>query len=143
MGDGQESWNVFANNWSNHVPAAQGADVLALSAKFATATPNIQQVGLSDFSRYGQDGVLIPDDLSPIPEGSTLWHVYAVSAPEELGGQEELIGDLILRSPLVTSLWGDTHLFFRHQDMREDFVLHPEWDQYTDKFGGGLIPTEC
>jgi len=170
--DGQESWNVFANNWSNHVPAASGADVLALSAKFATATPNIQQVGLSDMARYGEDGVLVPDDsinypyklvfkptgeivfpdqyhglftddLATIPEGSTLWSVYAWSAPEQLGGEEELIGDIILRSPLVTSLWGDAHLFFRHQDMREDFILQPEWDQYTDKFAGGLIPTEC
>ena len=95
-------------------------------------------------------------------EGSTLWKVSAWNAPPELGGQEELIGkntrrvydypfltnyhyagDIILKSPLVTSLWGDAHLFFRHQDMRDDFILHPEWDQYTDKFGDGLIPTEC
>ena len=58
--EGQESWNVFANNWSNHVPGATpttGADVLAVAAKFATATPNTQQVGLSDMARYGEDGV--------------------------------------------------------------------------------------
>ena len=59
------------------------------------------------------------------------------------GDNIAIVGDIILRSPLVTSLWGDAHLFFRHQDMREDFILHPEWDQYTDKFAGGLIPTEC
>jgi len=170
--DGQESWNVFANEWSNHLAAAEGAAVLALAAKFATATPNIQQVGLSDFSKYGEDGVTIPDfdinypyelifkptgeitfpdeyhglftdDLASIAEGSVLWNVYAMNAPVELGGQQELIGNVVLTSPLVTSLWGDQHLFFRHQDMREDFILHPEWDQYTEVFGGGLIPTEC
>ena len=59
--DGQDSWNVFANDWSNHIAAAEGGAVLALAAKFATATPNIQQVGLSDFSKYGEDGVTIPD----------------------------------------------------------------------------------
>ena len=59
--DGQESWNVFANSWSNHIPAASGAAVLALSAKFATATPNIQQVGLSDWARFGEDGAMVAD----------------------------------------------------------------------------------
>ena len=59
--DGQDSWNVFANDWSNHVGPASGVDVLALSAKFATATPNIQQVGLSDMARYGQDGGMVQD----------------------------------------------------------------------------------
>jgi len=168
--DGQASWNIFANDWSNHIAAAEGAAVLALAAKFATATPYIQQVGLSDFAMVGEDGVseaeinypyklvfrptgeiafpdeyhgLFTDDLTTIPEGSTLFNVYAYNAPVELGGQEELIGDLVLRSPLVTSLWGDAHLFFRHQDMREDFVMHPEWEEYTESFGGGLIPTEC
>ena len=53
------------------------------------------------------------------------------------------LGDLVLRSPLVTSVWGDAHLFFRHQDMREDFVRRPEWEQYTDIFGAGLMPTFC
>ena len=65
--DGQESWNVFANNWSNHVPGASGAAVKALSAKFATATPNIQQVGLSDMARFGEDGVLVPDNSVNYP----------------------------------------------------------------------------
>ena len=60
-----------------------------------------------------------------------------------MGGEEEQVGELVLASDMVTSKWADLRLFFRHQDMREDFVLHPEWDQYTDKFGGGLIPTEC
>ena len=36
------------------------ADVLAVATKFATATPNTQQVGLSDMARYGEDGVLVP-----------------------------------------------------------------------------------
>ena len=60
---GQESWNVFANNWSNHIPTSHSKDPegMALLAKFATATPNILQVGLSDMARYGEDGVLVPD----------------------------------------------------------------------------------
>ena len=34
-------------------------------------------------------------------------------------------------------------LFLRHQDMREDLKLKPEWEEYTEKFAGGLIPSLC
>ena len=53
---GQESWNVFANDWSNHIPSVTGP-LVALGAKFATATPYIQQVGLSDWAEVGQSGI--------------------------------------------------------------------------------------
>ena len=36
---------------------------------------------------------LFTDDLSTIPEGSILWKVFAWDAPEQLEGQEELIGE--------------------------------------------------
>jgi len=159
---GQESWNVFANDWSNHiasVTAAQGGPLLNL---FASGTPNIQQVGLSDFAQIGEDGrkvdpcdvifpyklvfrptgsIMFPDayhgeisaDLAGIAEDSVLWEVYAWDAPEQLNGTEEFIGEIVLRSKLVTSLWGDENLFFRHQDMREDFVLKPEWKNSTEE----------
>ena len=65
--DGQESWNVFANSWSNHIGAASRADTLALSVKFAKGTPNIQQVGLSDWARFGEDGVRVPDSDMVFP----------------------------------------------------------------------------
>ena len=55
--DGQASWNIFANDWSNHIAAAEGVALIAIGAKFATATPYIQQVGLSDFAMVGEDGV--------------------------------------------------------------------------------------
>ena len=65
--DGQESWNVFANSWSNHRGAASGADTLTLSVKFAKGTPNIQQVGLSDWARFGEDGVRVSDSDMVFP----------------------------------------------------------------------------
>jgi len=157
--DGQDSWNFFANDFTNHIPPATGALAL-LGDKFATATPYIQQVGLSDWGERGESGereseVRFPymlrleptgeimfedtyhgpvfDDLATVPEGSVLYRVYATDQPLELGGAEQLIGELVTTSPLVTSLWGDTHLFFRHQDMREDIENYfPEWADYTD-----------
>lgn len=158
---GQDSWNFFANNFSNHIPPATGAALELLGKKFATATPYIQQVGLSDWGEVGQDGLpendakfpyklrlqptgniifndtyhgLFTDDLASIPEGSVLYKVFAWDQPSELGGTEQLIGELVTTSPMVTSLWGDNHLYFRHQDMRDDVEKYaPEWEQYTDQ----------
>ena len=70
-----------------------------------------------------------------------LWqiiHPWARSAPEELGGQESHIADLVLTSELTTSLWGDQHLFFRHQNMEDDLGLRPDWEQYTEKWTAGV-----
>merc|ERR1711936_907268 len=121
----------------------------------AQASPNTGQVGLSDMARYGEDGKYIPDnlvsypyklvfkptgkiafrdeyhgelqdDLKSIEEDTTLWEVHAWGDPAELG-------DIVLTSPLVRSLYGDTKLFFRHQDMRDDFKLRPEWEEFTSK----------
>ena len=45
-------------------------------------------------------------DLRTIPPGSTLFHVFATNKPEELGGKELLIGEVILTSILTTSREG-------------------------------------
>ena len=157
---GQESWNFFKNDFSNHIPAVSLA-LLPVAAKFATATKNIRQVGLSDWARRGQDGVkesrpvfpyrlrfritgelAFPDtyqqsstaDLVTIPSGTTLYQVLAMDKPEEQGGTERHIADLVLVSEMITSIWGDQHLYFRHQDMAEDIQLRPEWNKYTPQF---------
>ena len=40
---GQQSWNFFKNDFTNHIPGP-GLTELTLAVKFATATRNIQQV---------------------------------------------------------------------------------------------------
>jgi len=162
--DGQKSWNVFKNSWSNHLTSPINIKPFHIEvATFAAgASPHVRQVGLSDWARYGENGrrftdsemnypyklvfrptgeIVFPDeyhgvladDLATIEKDAVLWDVFAWDNPEELGGREELIGSLILTSPLVPSLWGDTKLFFRHQDMRDDFILRPEWEKFTIK----------
>ena len=49
--DGQQSWNFFRNNFTNHIPSFQSPALFPLGVKFATASRNIQQVGLSDMAR--------------------------------------------------------------------------------------------
>ena len=60
------------------------------------------------------DRTIMPIDLGSIHNSS--YQVFAIDKPEELGGEESMIGELVLTSNLTTSKWGDTGLFFRHQD---------------------------
>ena len=73
-----------------------------------------------------------------VPVGTVLYTIWAMDKPEELGGVETHIADLVLTSELTTSLWGDQHLFFRHQNMEDDLGLRPEWEQYTEKWTAGV-----
>jgi len=159
--NGQESWNFFQNDFTNHIGPG-GLDLVPLEIKFSEATNYISEVALSDFGMYGESGVPVSDpkfpfmlrfhptgelsfsddyvrpfteDLTSIPAGSTLYEVYAWDNPEGLNGVEKHIANLVLTSDMVTSLWGDSHLFFRHQDMAEDVAIHPEWEEFLDKFG--------
>merc|ERR1711973_129815 len=135
-----------------------------MGLKFSEATNYVMEVGLSDWGLYGEDGIQVADadfkfpfmlrfkptgeisfpdeyvndwkdDLMSIPAGTTLYQVYALDEPEELGGIEAHIADLVLTSALTTSTWGDNHLFFRHQDMADDVALRPEWKDYLDTVG--------
>lgn len=139
--DGQDTWNIFANDWSNHIPKA-GPSLLPIALKFATVSEYIQAVGLSNFAMFENDGTPVAepvfpfslrfeptgnvefsdeysgtyftDQLMTIEEGTHLWKVYGMDAPEQLGGQEFYIGDLVTSSPTTTSKFGDKELFFRH-----------------------------
>jgi hypothetical protein len=55
------------------------------------------------------------EQLASIPAGTDLFRLHAWTAPEELGGEEIYIGDLITESEMPTSNWGDNHLYFRHE----------------------------
>jgi len=158
--DGQESWNFFKNDFSNHIPGIS-LSKFVVAAKFATGTRNIRQVGISDWAKFGESGAPVaapsfpyrlrfhptgslafPDTyvqptteaLATIPVGSTLYQVFAMDGPEELGGSERRIGELVLVSEVVASSWGDQQLFFRHQDMAEDLQLRPKWNDATPQF---------
>lgn len=164
--DGQSSWNFFANDFTNHIPAVTSASLIPLAAKFHTATDYVQAVGLSAWSQFEQTGVPVTDpvfpfslrfhptgeiefpstysennyyldDLKTVKSGTTLYEVYGMSAPSELGGHEFLIGDLVTTSDVTSSLWGDDHLFYRHQMTEDDIALKPEWKPYYPVYSIG------
>lgn len=62
----------------------------------------------------GTSGRKFTDDLKTIPSGSVLYNVYALDKPVEMGGTQTHIADLTSSSEMVTSLWGDKNLLFRH-----------------------------
>ena len=65
-----------------------------------------------------------------IPEGTTLYHLWGWDEPEENGGHQWYIGDIVTTSEMTTSSFGDTELFFRHEVLDEDLALRPEWEPY-------------
>jgi len=50
------NWNFFANDFTNHIDEATGAATMALSAKFASATKYITEVGLKDMGAIDEQG---------------------------------------------------------------------------------------
>ena len=77
-------------------------------------------------------------DLMSIPTGTTLYKVFALDKPVELGGTEQEIAELVLSSPATTSRWGDQHLFFRHQTMQDDTSLQQAWSQHLEEWDLGI-----
>jgi len=164
--DGQDSFNFFENDWTTIIPAASLA-LYPLAVKFYRATKYIQVCGLSDMASYDQAGSQVNEPVFPykmrfeptgeiefsstvytdykqqlatIPSGTNLFKVHAWTAPQELGGEELYIGDLITDSEMTTSNFGDEHLFIRHQRAEDDIKLQPTWEEYYPAFNP-LNPT--
>lgn len=62
-----------------------------------------------------------------VPVGATLYKVHALSEPN---APKVHIGDLVVTSDFVKSYFGDRYLYFKHQDMRQDLQIKPEWTSH-------------
>ena len=141
--DGQESLDWFANDFTSIIPDAQSVFLKPLEAHFDTATHYITEMGMSNFASIDQKGTQVTpvfprmirfkptgqfhfpatkadgytdwmQDIASIPSGSVLYDIYALDQPEEMGGVETKIGQLVTASEFTTSSWGDEHMYFRH-----------------------------
>ena len=66
-----------------------------------------------------------------LPVGTVLYQLRGHQSPEDKEGV--LLGAVVTTDDCVTSQYGDTKLFFRHQYINEDKELMPEWaDAYND-----------
>jgi len=157
---GQEDFNFFKNNFTNHLPGlGPNADTAlkALRAKFATASQWPEMTGLSKVAQYAEDGTreskpvfpfvvkLVPSDAvhTRFPSQKTSQTIEQQLATLESGtvlyhaygqaeptSQFELIGDIVLASPFTSSKFGDVGLFFEHATVDNDLEYRPEWRKY-------------
>jgi hypothetical protein len=82
-----------------------------------------------------KNGCTFTDDFLTVQPGTVLHEVWALDMPVELGGTQTHIADLVTSSHMTTTHWGDANMYFRHQDMKTDIDIHPEWKPYTERFG--------
>jgi len=127
--------------------------------KFCQATDCPEKLGISDLCKYDQDGNeadplvfpyrlwLEPADVSfpeeqpadgeafvrlfdDIDVGTALYTLKANANPEDEEGL--VLGQFITTDKCVSSHFGDTRLYFRHQRIAEDKELRPEWAEAYD-----------
>ena len=125
-----------------------------LGKKFCTASNCATKLGLSDLCSYDQDGTNAPDPIFPfkiqfdpadvhfqetrpdsmetfmaqfdtIEVGTSVYKVRAFSGPEDSEGS--ILGNIVTTDKCVPSHYGDTKLFFKHQQLEDDINLRPEW----------------
>ena len=152
--NGQSSWNILKNEFSNHIDSAKSVKLKLLETKFSEATSYTSQVGLMDLAQFDQFGKLYDDNikspfklvfkpsketkdlftdhftedfitqLETIPIETTLYDTFALESPLSTPVQ---IGKLVIKQTFRASKWGDKHLFFKHEYMENDYIKHPEW----------------
>ena len=82
--------------------------------------------------------------LSEVPVDTLLYTVYAQDRPKSQGGTEQKIGEIYLRSELVTSKWADEQMFFRHQRHDDDYRQNAQWETTeTDEVNIFLLEGEA
>ena len=59
--------------------------------------------------------------------GTTLYTIKAMRNPED--GDGFVLGNVVTSDECVSSKFGDTRLFFRHQWIEDDIVMRPEWSE--------------
>jgi hypothetical protein len=151
--NGQPSWNFFKNEFSTHIPEADGVALKILNFKFSEATKYTNKMGNLDGAVFDQFGnkendpvfpyklVFRPTDtvknmfsdyftdsymkqLPSIPENTALYDVLASSGPNS---RMVKIGSFVLRMKFRPSYWGDTGFWIRHNYWDEDIKFHPDW----------------
>ena len=153
-----DNHNFFSTPISNHIPAsAPDTSTNILANRFCSTGHCITKVGLSNVCTHDQDGTEYPDPIFPfkvifeptgeinfqeekpssmeefmnqfqgIASGTKLYTIKARTNPEDQDGF--VLGEVITADECVSSLFGDTRMFFRHQWIEEDIALKPEWSE--------------
>lgn len=161
---GQESWNFFKNDLSNHIAEHISKLKLRLVAsKFSTAAPFFATLGLSQAASVSTDSknktplvpvfpfelifkpnpVLqkkFPDDFKEsfdVQLGSIEpgTVLYELWAKKEKESEPKKIGELkLVEENMVHSEYADKSLFFQHGDWMKDLKYKPEWEKLRSTY---------
>ena len=73
------------------------------------------------------------NQFEALAPGSRLYTVKAKQNPQDPG---YVLGDVVTSDECVSSKFGDTKMFFKHQWIEDDIALRPEWSDayYEDCF---------
>ena len=69
--------------------------------------------------------------FTDLPAETTLYKLKGHTSPEDEDGVP--LGDVVTTDKCVTSLYGDTKLFFQHQYIEDDKALRQDWADGYDK----------
>lgn len=80
-----------------------------------------------------QNQVTFYEQLRRIEAGTTLFEVYGLTAPSELGGEWVHLANVNMVTSPITSLFGDQRLHFNHRRLGNDLRIWPRaWRAYQD-----------
>ena len=125
-----------------------------LAQKFCGTGHCITKVGLSDMCSIDQEGTKYPDPVFPfkleltpasvqfqeakpdsmeafmaqfdsIEVGTTIYTLTAYFSPGDPVGRA--LGNVVTTDKCVSSNYGDTQMFFKHQWIEDDITLMPMW----------------
>ena len=153
-----DNHNFFSTPIANHIPAsAPDTSTNILANRFCSTGHCITKVGLSNVCTHDQDGTEYLDPIFPFkvifeptgdvnfpnapPDsmtdflnqfkefgiGTELYTIKAMRSPDDVEGF--VLGNAVTADECVSSNFGDTKMFFKHQWIEEDIALMPEWSQ--------------
>eukprot|EP00591_Stephanopyxis_turris_P006641 CAMPEP_0195512592 /NCGR_PEP_ID=MMETSP0794_2-20130614/4505_1 /TAXON_ID=515487 /ORGANISM="Stephanopyxis turris, Strain CCMP 815" /LENGTH=398 /DNA_ID=CAMNT_0040640415 /DNA_START=112 /DNA_END=1309 /DNA_ORIENTATION=+ len=155
----QDTPNFFAHEFSNHAEPSNGINMDDVQRAFKEVDNDwFKMTGLSDVAATDQRGNAVSNlgipfevrfvanealsnswgdsdnqvsRLSQIPAGTVLYTVFGRDSPAACNWSE--LGNIVTKSEIIPSSFGDFELFFRHQPMEDDLKIHPEWVQHMKK----------
>ena len=154
IGISSNVWNYFATVQQTHIYGANSSFATrAVQAKFGSVTKYPAYIGLADLATYDESGVQASTPVAPFqlfavpnpilaakqlqPDGKPFTNqfnsvevgteLYTIYIQAEPFAEPEIAGSLVLTSPLTTSKYGDSNLFYRHEIFDHDVALRPEW----------------
>ena len=92
---------------------------------YFTSQVSFVPTGDINFKEEPSDVTEFYQQFDDIAVGSTIYTLRAHQSPEDNEGI--LLGNVVTTDKCVTSLYGDTKLYFQHQYIAEDKALKPEW----------------